>query len=300
MLQVTKKLCKLNKMKQTKHDIKRLFLFAGYDKDGIIDDSLVYYVKHLSLFGDVVLFTDCDCSAQELDKVKSYCMYASAARHGEYDFGSYKRAYLWATKNLNLQDYDFVYLVNDSVYGPFFDLGKYFQEMESWNSDAFGMVDKIGGHGPHIQSWFIGMRPSVFLSAWFDEFIKSVKHEQKKSDVAVIYETGFSRKLNAHKIPYKCIYSVRGRGVYNKVRALYNKKMPFMKKVAFIRHDGGLAGQIKYVLNHLSPELREIILKSAYRVYGADVVNGVLTRGRFANAIRKIKYALKKVIKGQI
>ena len=36
------------------HNINRLFLFAGYDKDGIIDDSLILYVRALSKFGDDV------------------------------------------------------------------------------------------------------------------------------------------------------------------------------------------------------------------------------------------------------
>lgn len=283
-----------------KQKINRLFLFAGYDPQCIVDDTLVYYVKQLSNFGDVVLYMDSDCPIQEIKKLQPHCLHAAAVRHGEYDFGSYKRAYLWATENLKLSDYDFVYLVNDSVYGPFFDLGEYFEKMESGDYGAFGMVEKIGGHNPHMQSWFIGMRPAVFLSKWFDEFIKSVKHEQNKSDVAVIYETGFTKKLKEHGIKYKCLYSVRGRGIYNKAYALYNKNMPFLKKVVFVRHDGGFGTQIKNILKRLSPALCEIILNSARRVYGDKVIDGILKRNVFANRIRQIKYGLKKLLRGQI
>ena len=38
----------------------RLFLFAGYDKDGIVDDALVYYVSALSKYGDVIVCMDND------------------------------------------------------------------------------------------------------------------------------------------------------------------------------------------------------------------------------------------------
>lgn len=31
--------------------VKRLFLFAGYDKDNIIDDTLVWYLNELSKLG---------------------------------------------------------------------------------------------------------------------------------------------------------------------------------------------------------------------------------------------------------
>ena len=47
---------------------KRLFLFAGYDKDGIIDDALVHYVSAVSKFGDIVLCMDPDTPDPELKK----------------------------------------------------------------------------------------------------------------------------------------------------------------------------------------------------------------------------------------
>ena len=106
---------------------KRLFLFAGYDKDGIIDDALVHYVSAVSKFGDIVLCMDSDTPDPELKKIQKYCVHATGVRHGEYDFGSYKRAYIWSTENLNLTDYDFIYMINDSVYGPLYVLTPYFK-----------------------------------------------------------------------------------------------------------------------------------------------------------------------------
>ena len=48
---------------------KRLFLFAGYDKDCIIDDTLFHYVKTLSKLGDIVFVMDCDAPDAELNKM---------------------------------------------------------------------------------------------------------------------------------------------------------------------------------------------------------------------------------------
>ena len=39
---------------------KRLFLFAGYDANGIIDDAIIYYAEQLNKFGDIILCMDCD------------------------------------------------------------------------------------------------------------------------------------------------------------------------------------------------------------------------------------------------
>ena len=94
---------------------KRLFLFAAYDRNGIIDDALIYYIESLSLLGDIIFVMDSDCTDTELKKVQKHCVYTSGPRPNEYDFGSYKRAFNWAAKKLTLSDYDFVYLVNDSM-----------------------------------------------------------------------------------------------------------------------------------------------------------------------------------------
>ena len=95
---------------------RRLFLFAGYNAHGLIDESLIFYIRALSKCGDVILCMDSDCSDSELKKITPYVLHATAQRHGEYDFGSYKRAYLYAADTGILDKYDFVYIVNDSVY----------------------------------------------------------------------------------------------------------------------------------------------------------------------------------------
>lgn len=273
---------------------KRLFLFAGYNKSGIIDDALVYYVRSLSKFGDIVLCMDSDCSASELSKTTPYTTHAFGIRHGEYDFGSYKRAYIWACENLRLSEYDFVYIVNDSVYGPLYDLTRYFFAMETMGHDGFGMVKKVG-HNAHIQSWFIGTKPAVFLSQWFDEFMRGITKLPDKGQITDKYENGFTRLLNKHGHTWDCLYSVINRGVYNKIKRLYKSGMPFMKKVAFIRNHGGLGHQVLYVLTHINKTLSDAILSSARAQYGDKQIQFLLTRNPVKITYRNIKHALCKL-----
>lgn len=274
---------------------KRLFLFAGYDASGAIDEALIHYVQSLSKFGDIVLCMDSDCTAPELKKLEPYCLFASGRRHGEYDFGSYKRAYIWATSNLKLSDYDFIYLVNDSVYGPLYDLTPYFEKMESSQNDAYGIVKNPHRTHPHIQSWFIGTRPSVFLSDWFDEFMHSIKKLPSKGDITRDYEQGFTRHLITRKLSWECLYTVPGRGVYNMVKKLYRKKMPFLKRVAFTRNHGALGYELQYILTHISPATRNAILNSANRIYGEKYINWLLTHNPIKIFIRRTHHALYKL-----
>lgn len=279
---------------------KRLFLFAGYDAHGTVDASLIYLVRALSNFGDVVVHMDNDNADGSIKKLAPYTLHAAAARHGEYDFGSYKRAYIWAYDNLNLGEYDFVYMVNDSIYGPLYDLGEYFSVLERTPHDAFGLVLNPNRAHPHIQSWFIGMRPSVFKSTWFDEFMRSVAPQRSKGAITKLYEQGFTARLIDHNMQFRCMYTVPGRGVYNRVKYLYRKKMPFMKKVAFTRHNGALGRQILYVLNHISPAGRDAILANAHRTFGSEYVTNLLTQNPFKIIYRHIKYALSKILMGKL
>lgn len=255
---------------------RRLFLFAGYNANGVIDDALVYYVRALSKFGDIVLYMDSDCSDTELKKLSKYVLYA----HDAHILG----------------DYDFVYMVNDSVYGPLFDLGDTFNKLERLPTDAFGIVRNPHKTHPHIQSWFIGMRKSVFLSAWYDEFMRSVTKQIDKGSVTRLYEQGFSRLVVEHNLTWDCIYTCYGRSVYNDIKRLYLCGMPFMKKVALTRHRGALGRQILYVLNHIAPDARDAILFSARATYGEKYTDWLLTRNPIKIIYRNTAHFVHKIL----
>ncbi|MBP3316187.1 MAG: hypothetical protein J6L70_01125 [Alphaproteobacteria bacterium] len=274
---------------------KRLFLFAGYDKHGIIDASLLMYVNALSKHGDVVLCMDSDCADSELKKLTKITLHAMATRHGEYDFGSYKRAYNWACENLDINKYDFIYMVNDSMYGPLFDLAPYFSDIESRNLDAFGMVKNPHKTSPHIQSWFIGMRASVFTSKWFKKLLQSVRHHDDKGSITVLYEHGFTKHLIENKLSWDALYSAPGRSIYNRVKYFYTHKMPFIKKLAFSRHNGALGRQLSYILDHVSPATRNAIMENANRIYGQEYISKMLTKNPFKIMWRNITYTIHKL-----
>ncbi|MDE6570673.1 MAG: rhamnan synthesis F family protein [Alphaproteobacteria bacterium] len=275
--------------------VKRLFLFAAYDADGIVDASLVQYVRALSKFGDIVLVMDNDADDAQLKKLAPYVVHAAAVRHGEYDFGSYKRAYMYARAARMLRDCDVLYMVNDSVYAPLRPLGDVIDAMERLDADAFGPVAKPHHDHPHIQSWFMGCRPSVFRASWFNEFMTSVTKQPNKGAVTKIYEQGFSKRVTDNGGTWRCLMWVANRGIYNRVWQLYRRGLPFMKKVAFTRRRGALGGQIMRILARVQPSVRNAVLTNARRVYGAAYVDRMLTRNPFKIMYRNIRHSLHKV-----
>lgn len=252
-------------------------------------------LKELNKSGDVILFMDNDISKPELEKVLPYVLHADAIRHKEYDFGSYKRAYEYAQKRNLLSKYDFIYLVNDSVYGPLLPIESLLERMEILGTDAFGLVCNPHKKHPHIQSWFIGLRPSIFNTEWFNHFIESIRPQSSKGAVTQLYEQGFSKLVTEHGGTWKCVYNVSGRGIYNKIKKLNRKGMPFIKKAAFNRHNGALGKQISYILNHAAPDAKAAILSGAKDTFGEEYINWLLTKNPIKIIFRNIKYFTKKI-----
>lgn len=282
--------------------VRRLFLFAGYDAGGRIDAAECMYVNALAGFGDVVYVMDADSCASQINKIKKIpnVIYAYAARHGEYDFGSYKRAYIHARDAGILRNYDIIYMVNNSVYGPLFDMADIISRMEDLNVPVFGPSIHHSHGRENIESWFIGLRRGVFTKKWFDEFMTSIGPEVNKGAVIQKYELGLSRMVAAHGVKFAGLYKCNGRSVYNRVRYLFRAGMPFMKRVAFIRHNGALGRQVKYIMDNVDAATRDAVMDNARRVYGADVVARNLTSNPIKIMWRNIVYVANKLKRGQV
>ena len=182
--------------------MKRLAIFAGYDKDNIIDDYVVYYIKELKKIADIIYVSDCDMLENELTKISEYCINIINGRHGEYDFGSYKRGYIYAKENNLLNNYDYLILCNDSCYGPFFNFQEIVENMESRDTDTWGIFKYLADidYDEHLQSYFLSMKKKVFLSDWFTKFIYSVKKESDKLEIIKKYENGLGVLLKNNNV----------------------------------------------------------------------------------------------------
>lgn len=275
--------------------MKKLFLFAAYDSGNVIGEALAYYLDALSRLGDIVLFMDNNLDDDELAKLPGAVKFAKGEKHGEYDFGSYKRAYAWSMEHLDLASYDFCYLLNDSVFGPFFQLDACLEKMEASGKGVFGMVLNPHGKKTHLQSWFIGMDKEVFTSGWFKNFILGVKALPDKTSVCNTYETGFSKLLAENGIAYTALFEVPGKAIYNRPAMLFRKKLPFVKKSSFTRHNGSLHLQVKYILDNCDKDLRKAILSDMTRLHGEDYVHGMLSANRTGIALRYISYIFGKI-----
>lgn len=224
--------------------MRRAAIFAHYDKDNIVDDYVIYYLKALKEVACEIIFVSCNPIVEsEKLKLDGIADFIIDEKHDEYDFGSYKRGYLYLKERLN--DFDELIFANDSCYGPLYPLREVFDKMETEEQcDFWGITKNRFGvekndekyvvvNSPHLQSYFLVFKRNVFLSKVFDEFMQSIKHFDNKNDIIINYEIGLSEKLTQEGF-LSCSY-IKVLYRFNHVlisfwRLLIEKyKMPFVK-----------------------------------------------------------------------
>ena len=175
--------------------MKRIALFAHYDRDGIVDDYVLYYLRGLARVADRILFlSDCELRAGEAAKLEGLAELVFAGRHGEYDFGSWKRGL--AHLNYDLAGWDELILANNSCYAPVYPFEDAFEKMDKVNCDFWApTANQIKGKFDHVSSYFLVFRRPVLEDEDFLLFWKQVEPQPDVAAVIAKYERGLSRLL---------------------------------------------------------------------------------------------------------
>ena len=174
---------------------KRIAVFASYSEDGYLPPQVLPYLKGLQPLTDAIVFVcDNDLAPGEREKLAPYVTHIIAGRHGEYDFGSYKRGTLWARDNGLLDGADDLILCNDSCFGPVGSFQPMFSRMEARGLDFWGATDSHQ-FSYHLQSYWVVLTRKVFTSDAFTGFIEGVTKQENVKAVIQNYELGLSKTL---------------------------------------------------------------------------------------------------------
>jgi rhamnosyltransferase len=168
--------------------------FSHFDKDGLVDDYVVFYLTGLKKVGVDIAFisTSTSLSEDELDKVRQLCDVVIHKENIGYDFGAWKTGFDVLAGDLNF--YDELILCNDSVYAPLYDIKPMFELMRNKKSDFWSITDSLE-RGLHLQSYFLVFNKNVFSSSVFQHIWSKYKIYKHKENIINKYEVKLMRRL---------------------------------------------------------------------------------------------------------
>ena len=166
--------------------MKRLTIFTHHDKDNIIDDYVIYWLKYMNKLSDIIFVSNNNLPKIEIEKIEKYTIKYIVGEHEGRGEISLKLAYLYAYKNHILEKYDWLITVTDSIYGPFFDIEPFMIEKEKKSDIAYGFNKRRNPTGSeNIIDFFMGMPKKFFLNQDFIKFIQDIKPKQNKEEAVV-------------------------------------------------------------------------------------------------------------------
>lgn len=245
----------------------RVAVFASFSADGIIHPYIVHYLRGLRQVCDKIIFcSDNYFSNDETCKISPYVDYFLCNRHGEYDFGSYKRGIQRARELGFLQNANELLLCNDSCYGPIGGFSNLFSSMNEKDCDFWGLTANTE-FGYHLQSYFLLFKRTVFTSDVFENFFGSVKAEDTVRDVVLNYEVRMTSIFASAGFRHECYINDNMAGVVDAKASdsnltrlpelLIKSGCPLIKVKAFQHFDANRNG-IERVLVNLSISSPEV------------------------------------------
>lgn len=182
-------------------------VFAAYSADGTVPDYVLTYLKKLKQIApNIIYVTDNPIKRGEIKKLEPYITHLTAYRHGEYDWGSYKRgvnqlkAYTNAApqqgfhSRVQSQNFPLLILANDSALPVAETFTPILEKMTADKADFYGITANTDGTY-HLQSYFLVLNPEVWQHPSFAEYLNAVKPEVDGLTVAYRYEVPFTTYL---------------------------------------------------------------------------------------------------------
>lgn len=181
--------------------MERLGILVFYDKNGIFSEYIEYLLialKEVVTYQIVIVngFIQLE-SEKKLSRISDEVL---IRENKGFDAGAYKdifQNYLTIDK---LKKYNEIIMCNDSFYGPFFPFSELWKRMKEYRVDFWGFTrhpEGIFGDGTfissHIQSYFLIIKKSLFLSRKFQAFWnEEVNYETELIDVIKKFEIRFT------------------------------------------------------------------------------------------------------------
>ena len=217
----SKKLGKTYKIQEFRKIDNKVCLFSHFDKDNIIDDYVINYLKKIKEIGfNIVFISTSLLDKKEVFKLQNLCNVVIIKENIGRDFGAWASGIKYLNeKNFNIKK---VLLCNDSIYFPLFEINSMFKKMENKNIDMWGITDSFE-RNYHIQSYFLVFNEKILKSKFWKRFWKDFKIYKDKNKIINKYEIGITQKAIKYgfRVEAYCNYNRVVSFINNNIKNFY-------------------------------------------------------------------------------
>ncbi|AUW96211.1 rhamnan synthesis F family protein [Streptococcus pluranimalium] len=258
--------------------MKRLLLYVHFNKFDSLSSHVRYQLEQMRpLFSNVLFISNSQLNSQTIDELKHNKLIDDFIQreNSGFDFAAWRDGMLEIGFD-ELTSYDSVTVMNDTCFGPLWDLKDYYLNFESDHSvDFWGMTNNretkksrhSQGFREHLQSYYMVFHKPVLLSSAFQEFWKNIKSYQDVQDVINHYETQVTTNLVDAGFNYKAIFDTTDEEASHLLHADFSYYHPtaiLQKRVPFLKVKAVDANQ------HITPYLLNEIEKTSQ--YPVDLI----------------------------
>ncbi|MCK3935497.1 alpha-L-Rha alpha-1,3-L-rhamnosyltransferase [Streptococcus suis] len=249
--------------------MKRLLLYVHFNKYGQLSSHVQYQLEAMRpLFSKIVFISNSPFSAEDETVLRQSYLVDEVIRRDNigFDFAAWRDGMI-SIGFEELKHYDSLTLMNDTCFGPLWDMSELYQRYEVDETvDFWGMTNfrETKQFREHIQSYYLTFSNKVVQSAAFQEFWKSVQNFTNVQDVIDHYETQVTTNLLEAGFRYQTVFNTVEEdtsGMLHPDFSYYNPTAILKHRVPFIKVktiDGN---------QHITPYiLQEIADKSDYPV----------------------------------
>lgn len=185
--------------------MKRCGIFLFFDKDGVVDSYVLHLLYSLKPHMDHLLAV-CNgyVNREGLKALRETADDVLCRVNLGMDVGGYREGLFYLGWE-RLSEFDEVALFNYTFFGPIYPFSEMFEEMERRDVDFWGItkhhrvdpdpfgVNRYGYLPEHIQSHFMVLRKSLFMSYPYKDFIFNTPNPKTYLESICEYETVFTK-----------------------------------------------------------------------------------------------------------
>lgn len=172
-----------------------LAIVSAYDRDGIIDDYLIFYLASLRKVTDrLIIAVNGELAKEGREKLLSVTDEIYRRPNTGFDFGAYRDVLENYLKPGELEQYQELILCNDTCYGPFVPFEDIFARMEAGDAEFWSMNYIEDPLLPHFQSYFMAASGRG-IRLMRDFLLQEVDSGTRNPIQACGYEHGLSERI---------------------------------------------------------------------------------------------------------